>query len=227
MNERRSIRLKNNNINLSEKYLASLFKRLFKKKEVKKLTIEDIRKGLIEANEILREIGVTAWITDGTLLGYFRENDLIAHDFDADLGCMIENYSEDIVYAFRERGWELAYVWGEIKQGLELTFRKGQVKIDIFFFYKDSDDRLWHGAWRKHDKKSLNLIKYYYEPFELKEVDFLDARFNIPKDTLKYITTKYGPGWKTPQKNWSWIFGPANAVETDVVIPKNKKKRIV
>ena len=207
--------------------MSSILNKIFKKKEDKKLTIDNIRKGLVEANDVLRDIGVRVWLTDGTLLGYFRENDIIAHDFDADLGCLIEDFSEEIISAFQKNGWELAYVWGEKKQGLELTFRKDQVKVDIFFFYKDEDGRLWHGAWRKHDKKSLNLIKYYYDPFELKEVDFLGSRFFIPKDTLKYVTTKYGKGWKTPQKEWNWTFGPANAVETDIVIKRNKKKRII
>ena len=208
-------------------YLSSIFSKLFKKEPKKELTINDIRKGLVEANEILKDIGVRVWMTDGTLLGYFRENDLIAHDFDADLGCLIEDFSDEIISALQKRGWELAYVWGEKKQGLELTFKKGQVKVDIFFFYTDEDGRLWHGAWRKHDKKLLNLIKYYYDPFELKEVEFLGTKFYIPKDTLKYVSTKYGPDWKTPQKEWNWTFGPANAHETDIIIKRNKKKRII
>lgn len=206
--------------------MGGLFSKFFGKEEQKKVTIDDIRKGLVEANEIIKETGVRVWLTDGTLLGYFRENDLIAHDFDADLGCLIEDYKDEIIDAFKRLGWELAYVWGEKKQGLELTFQKGQVKIDIFFFYKDDDGRLWHGAWRKHDKKSFNLIKYYYEPFKLKEVEFLGSRFNIPEDTLKYVTTKYGSGWKIPQKNWDWTLGPANAMETDIVIKRNKQKKV-
>lgn len=207
--------------------MNSIFKKLFKKEPKKELTINDIKTGLIEANYILKNIGVKVWLTDGTLLGYFRENDLIGHDFDADLGCLITDYSNEIISAFQNNDWVLAYVWGEKKQGLELTFQKDQVKVDIFFFYTENDGRLWHGAWKKYDKKSVNLIKYYYDPFELKEVDFLGSKFFIPKDTLKYVTTKYGPGWKTPQKEWDWTFGPANSVETAIVLKKNKRIEVL
>jgi len=185
---------------------------------------ETIVRNLLAARSILESLGIRFWLTDGTLLGYFREGDIIAHDADVDLGLMIDAYSDAIISEFRRRGFDLKYVLGEKKQGLELSFIRDGVKVDLFFFYREGD-RLWHGAWEGFDKgRKRNLIKYYYEPFELREVEFLGAVFNVPADTLKYVETKYGEGWRTPVEDWDWAMGPANAVRTDVVLKRNKKK---
>lgn len=185
---------------------------------------QTVVRNLIDAGEVLRSLGIDFWLTDGTLLGYFREGDLIEHDLDADLGLSIGDYSDDIIPSFKRVGFDLKYVLGEKKRGLELSFIRDGVKVDLFFFYRESG-RLWHGAWRGFDKgRRRNLIKYYYEPFELKEVEFLGGRFNIPADTEKYVETKYGKDWRTPVRDWDWAMGPANAVATDVVLDENRKK---
>ncbi len=205
----------------------SLFKKIFK--DDKKAPKEPIDKkivveNLVNAAEICRKLNIPCWLTDGTLLGYFRENQILSHDEDADLGCFIEDFSPKMTEVFLENGWQIKHVFGRIDLGLELSFIRKGVKLDIFFFYKEGD-KLWHGAWLQ-EKKKRRLIKYYYAPFKLKSVTFYGHSFLIPADTLKYVTTKYGNGWNVPQKNWDWAFGPANAQATDIRIPRNKKKRI-
>ncbi len=187
---------------------------------------ETVVRNLVDAGSILRSLGITFWLTDGTLLGWFRERDIIKHDFDADLGLSIDDYSEGIVPAFERAGFDVKYVLGERKQGLELSFIRGGVKVDLFFFYGEGG-RVWHGAWEGLDKgRKRNLIKYYYDRFDLKEVEFLGSRFNVPADTLKYVETKYGKGWRTPVKDWDWAMGPSNAVRTDVIVEENKSKTV-
>jgi hypothetical protein len=181
-------------------------------------------RNLADAQSALASLDITCWLTDGTLLGYFREGDIIEHDRDVDLGLRIEDYSDEIVPEFQKRGFRLEYVLGERKRGLELSFMRHGVKVDLFFFYPEGG-KLWHGAWLGVDKgRKRKLIKYYYQPFGLKEVDFLGGRFNVPADTLKYVVTKYGEGWSRPVRDWDWALGPANAVETDVILKRNRKK---
>lgn len=185
---------------------------------------ETVVRNLIGAREILVSLDITFWLTDGTLLGYFREGDLIEHDSDVDLGLYIYDYSDEIIPAFERAGFDLKYVLGEKKQGLELSFIRYGVKVDLFFFYRENG-RVWHGAWEGLDKgRKRNLIKYYYDAFDLKEIEFLGNRFNVPADTLKYVETKYGEGWRNPVKDWDWAMGPSNAVRTDVILKENKKR---
>jgi hypothetical protein len=210
-------------------HLKSLFLGLLglrKHDQAEPIPREAVIRNLLDARAVLNSLGITFWLTDGTLLGYFREGDILRHDRDIDLGLMIESYTDDIAPAFVEMGFDLMYVLGEKRQGLELSFVRDSVKVDLFFFYREGD-RLWHGAWEGMDKgRKRNLIKYYYDPFELKQIEFLGARFTVPADTLKYVETKYGKSWSTPVKDWDWAMGPANAVRTGVVLERNKKKII-
>jgi hypothetical protein len=175
---------------------------------------------LAEARDLLAALGVRAWLTDGTLLGYHRERDFIGHDQDVDLGCAIAAYDDRIIERFAGAGLECTNVFGRRDCGLELSFRKDGVSLDLFFFYEEGARR-WHGAWRRTRdgrRKRRNLIKYYYDAFGLAEVEFKGERFLAPEDVERYVVTKYGEGWRTPVKGWDWAFGPANAVATDVVL---------
>lgn len=202
---------------------------LFRRKRTKppqSVLIDEIARNLIDANSLLLRLGVHSWLTDGTLLGYYRENRILPHDKDADLGLFITDYSDRILEGFKKDGWKLAHVFGTIECGLQLSFLRNGAKIDLFLFYNE-DDKYWHGAWKSEQKgKFRQLIKYYYEPFKFRKVDFLGAQFSIPADTEKYLVTKYGAGWKTEQKEWDWAFGPSNAVATEVRLRKNKKNKV-
>jgi len=208
--------------------MSNLFKIFFKKKKKKrsKVSVSDIRSAVIDAKEILNKIKVRHWITDGTLLGYFREGNIIEHDIDADLGCRIEDYTDEIIPAFLRNGWSLVSVYGEKKCGLELTFSKTKARVDIFFFYKE-EDKLWHGAWTNDGRGNYNLIKYIYDDFDLKCINFLGTEFMAPADTLKYVMAKYGSSWDKPQKKWDWAFDPEKCIRTDVFMKFNKFKKVI
>lgn len=172
---------------------------------------------LVDARAVLDNIGMRCWLTDGTLLGYYREGDFLGHDLDVDVGCFIDELNEAFLPAFINDGWKCERIYGKWDTGLEVTLAKRGTKVDFFFFYRDSG-KWWHAAWR-HVGDLRNMIRYEYAPFELKTVKFKGHDFEIPSDTERYVETKYGPGWRQPVKNWDWAFGPANAVATDVNMP--------
>ncbi len=204
--------------------MYNFFKKLFKKKEKYVPQKADIAKNLIEAKDILNSINIKSWLNNGSLLGYAREGDIIAHDHDGDLGVFIENYSDEIIPEFIKNGWTLRYVWGTKDSGLELTFIKNQVDVDLFFFYHEGE-RCWSGSWYRRDKtKNYYFHKYYYDYFELKEVEFLNSNFLVPVNAEKYLAGQYGPDWKIPKRIWDGRLGPLNVVETDFYLKFNKKR---
>ena len=198
--------------------------RLFKKKK-KKIIKEDINielglENLLLAKDILENKKMTFWLTDGTLLGFYRDNGFIKHDEDVDLGCFISNLDENILFDFLDNGFKLDSIYGNRKVGLEFSFKRKGMKLDIFFFYKEND-KFWHGAWvrKKIDgMKKDNLIKYNYDPFDLIEIEFYGHKFNAPDDIEKYISTKYGKNWREPVKDWDWAYGPSNSEATDIYL---------
>jgi hypothetical protein len=197
----------------------NLFKKLSRRKKGG-MDPESAFLNIVEARDILGGRGVNCWLTDGTLLGIYRGGDFIRHDEDLDFGAFIDDFDDGLILDFTDNGWKLYNIFGRRDCGLELSFRKRGIKLDIFFFYREGS-RAWHGAWRKikeGQKVRRNLIKYYYDGFERAEIEFRGERFGIPRDTEKYLATKYGPGWRAPVKDWDWQFGPSNAVRTDIVI---------
>jgi len=201
--------------------------KLFKRNKKKKVCFnpETAIVLLAEATEICRKNNLRTWLTDGTLLGYYREGGFISHDLDMDMGAFIEEYDQNLDSQFEKQGWQIIRKLGDKSRGLELTLGKEDHHLDIFFFYKD-DDTYWNACWQGikiHGKRFRRMIKYSYEEFSLKKIEFLDYSFNVPDDTEKYLITKYGNGWKTPQKDWDWALDPANAQVTDIIIPTKKK----
>mgnify|MGYP006282747293 CR=1 FL=1 len=159
---------------------------------------------------------VSFWITDGTLLGYYRENDFINHDHDMDIAVFIDDWKDEILVDLKRKEFKLLYIYGDKSCGLEYTLLKNNIRTDIFFFYKENN-YYWHAAWDISKIKSfLNMIKYLYEPFKLKEIKFKNINLKIPENTEKYIIQKYGKNWKTPIKKWRWNYDPKNYKKTNI-----------
>ena len=159
---------------------------------------------LFEAHSLLRSINVDSWLTDGTLLGYYREGDFISHDIDVDLGVRSVQWSPKILTLMESNDFETIRQEGTIDNGLEYSFVKDGVCIDFFFFYSDGH-RVWHSAWLK----GLQL-KFYYPDFALKEIEFLGKKFKVPEDEEVFLKLKYGGGWRVPVVKWHWAFSPCN-----------------
>lgn len=166
---------------------------------------------LTAANTLLTKLQQPFWLTDGALLGYLREGDLLAHDRDLDIGMKILDYDPLVRHAFTAAGWKFQRNHGTLACGFQEAYRIYEVKLDIFYFY-ETPTTWWHAAW-----DGPNMIRYDYQPFALKQVQFRDIIIPIPADTETYVVTKYGPNWRTPITNWDWRYQPANATRTGVV----------
>jgi hypothetical protein len=175
---------------------------------------------LIELTSILKNNNVVHWITDGTLLGFYRENNFISHDTDTDIGVLFKSFDVNVVTDCLNSGYKVHHILGYPKDSLEITFVKDGVRTDLFFFYEDGD-KFHHSAFNKFSNLTYNRIDYYYDKFEVKEDIYLNNSFFIPEDPLKFILTKYGPNWETPIKRWDYANSPLNSVQTNTIINRS------
>jgi phosphorylcholine metabolism protein LicD len=179
-------------------------------------------KVLHELTQILIKYNIKYWLQDGTLLGYYREKDLISHDNDTDIGLFWSDIiSKDVFLEILNNGFNLFKIKGHIKNSLMLTFLKEGQKVDLFFYYKENEKKIFHTALGKH----WQIVKYKYDAFDVKEVNFLGYQFLVPEDELKFITTKYGQDWNIPKPKWDNINGPINAEPTEIFLDIKKCRK--
>lgn len=170
---------------------------------------------LVDIKNILEEFKVTYWLTDGTLLGLYRQGDFISHDMDTDIGVLYESFNPIVIGKIIERGFSIHKTYGLIENGFEIAFMKNGVKTDLFFFYSRGKF-LWHAAWHSNDGLNFKMIEYTYDKFEVSQSYFYGYRFNTPKNTKKYIVQKYGKEWQKPNSDWDWKFSPENHLKTKI-----------
>lgn len=164
---------------------------------------------LHEAATALERVGVTVWLTDGTLLGAIREHTFIAHDADMDLGAHITEYTADVIPALKATGFTIYRTLGTIKTGLEHKLDRDGMRIDIFWHYDKPRHRgVWHAAWQGRKR-----ITYHYERLVLERTTLLGHTFWAPTPPRLHLAAKYGPAWRTPIEDWDWARDPANARE--------------
>ncbi|RZF44734.1 hypothetical protein LSTR_LSTR000686 [Laodelphax striatellus] len=163
---------------------------------------------LSKAKAVLDSLGIEFWLNSGTLLGYARECDIIAHSRDVDIGTMAGSYSDKIEPAMTSHGLRMILRLGRPNDSLELSFSdQSSIKLDVFFFYRDSDGTYWNGGTQV---KSGRKFKYTFPPFELCWTLFKGLKVKVPCNTEKFVEANYGPNWFTPVTKWDWKSSPFN-----------------
>lgn len=80
-----------------------------------------------------------------TVLGYYRQCDVIPYSQDVDIGVFIKDFNESLIEGLQSRNMKLKHKFGRVNEGLELSFVINLLKLDIFFFYEDGNS-YWNGG---------------------------------------------------------------------------------
>lgn len=167
------------------------------------------------------------WLAFGTLLGAYRENGIIAHDYDLDFAIHEEDITEHFFEHLEQYNISLDrhFIIKSNDKNLDgfiaeytLTYQK-KVNIDIFVFKEiegkyqyfcfDAEDGL---SWKETLKKyhgGLRAKMRTFNTFTLKKTQFLNHNFLIPNDTAKHLQEVYGHDFMTPKK-YSYKDRPKN-----------------
>lgn len=195
---------------------ARLFNEMYPQTEAdRQLTQEfriKVKNMLTSVKHVLDKHKTQFWLSSGTLLGYYRQCDVIHYSIDVDIGVRIEQFHPNIIESLQMADLQLMHKFGRINDSLELSFRNENIKLDIFFFYTDSrTGEMWNGGT---DTSTGDKVKYIFPPFKLCWSNFLGSLYRIPCPTLGYIEANYGKNgaWFTPVKEWHWKTSPPNAV---------------
>ena len=162
-------------------------------------------KNLCEFWDIFKRNGIKCWLSHGTMLGVYRDNNFIPYDDDADVGADIAT-SQNRLKAEEELRQAGFYVpeLGRLDEPVDpeknmpysdtVAIRDGE-KIEVWWFEKRGKEYLYDvhrpPACLHHDQK-------YYD--KLSKISFRGKRFEIPNYIDEYIVIMYGEDWNVPQE---------------------------
>lgn len=151
------------------------------------------------------DLHIPFWLSSGTLLGYYRQCDFIVYSGDVDIGIWADDYRPEIIEVFSSNNLPLIHWFGRPNDSLELSFVSGDLKLDIFFFYRDQV--YWNGGTQA---RTGLKFKYDFPKFRLCWTEFLGLLLKVPCETEEYIEANYGKDWAKPVKTWDWKASPPN-----------------
>lgn len=161
---------------------------------------KNAEQALLHIKAILDEHNIKFFLISGTLLGCIRENRILPHDKDLDIGIWenetsIQNLKEVVTSA-----GVFEIMPNRVKTLLKIKHLNGTF-IDLFIHYKE-ENQVWHAT---------SKTKWINSNFDLIEHDFLGDFFLIPKEYETYLAENYGSKWQIPKKSFDSTFDTPNA----------------
>lgn len=169
---------------------------------------------LIAAKNALDSIGLHYWLDFGTLLGVFRDQKLLPNDLDIDLGVFLSDYSAEIERTMFKHGFKLIkeYEIDNKKYGLEQTYERDGVTVDLFY-YSYRNDIMYCHCFKNYEgysftdsikiKGGMQPIEQYLPKADFRQMLFEGQYFNVPDDTHYYLVYHYGQDYIIPRK-WDY-----------------------
>jgi hypothetical protein len=168
---------------------------------------------LLQADKAFRSVNAKLFLDFGTLLGAYREQNFIQHDFDIDVGYIYSEKPENMIELLKEFGFSHKRQFFVKETGLitEDMFMYKGVQIDFFaYFVKNEDFYCYLG--RRHETKSAAEANKtngfpcrlsYVPATEFHEIDFIGHRFYAPDKAKQWLKDIYGESFMTPIKQWN------------------------
>jgi len=185
---------------------------------------ENLKELLLDVNKTMQEIGYEYFLLHGTLLGYYRDKDIIPWDDDIDLGIKLEPTEEvrkKLIDTFEKKDY-IRDTWiketEEFPNACNIIFntyvkdvfvKQGNLRntyITIAFkFVKRISDRI---------VEADSPVTYDWKDIRrLKQVKFLGDKFNIPDEPENLFDIWYGKDcWKVPSRR-AWIMKPRDKAD--------------
>jgi hypothetical protein len=160
-----------------------------KKKKIS--TPAQIASDLAACKLAFEQVNIPWVITDGIVLGYARNKEIMPWDTDLDMGVFVEITDKQwnsIYKSLLKNGFRIKrptrddFIWGT-----------RQSKLNLWLFHKSGD---FYEAFPRTTRgfKFVEKAKWYDEP---QMVDFLGSKYPMPNHIDDYLDHRYGPDWKT------------------------------
>lgn len=167
----------------------------------KTMVVDRARPVLLIIRERLNNANIPFFLCSGTLLGIYRDGDLLPYDKDMDIGVPWE-VDRDMITKVLTGDGEFETVQNrrnefDAKQRLiPVVHKKTGIILDMFFFEPAGD---YYLCGFHHIPYPL-LSKPHR--FELAPISWQGVEWMVPADCDQYLTDIYGPDWGTPDPHF-------------------------
>ena len=149
---------------------------------------------------ILDEKEIPYWLECGTLLGAYREGNILPHDYDVDIG-ILDDYAEPvklIIGKWTEHKW--VEKLPKCKDGIiyQLTFPGYQpsYRLDIYFF-KRVGRRIQSNFFSTENQAKLQINATHIDA--LQTIKLGNHVFKCPNNIEQFLKVRYGKNYMIPQ----------------------------
>ena len=151
-----------------------------------------IIRDLVACKAAFDSVGIPWVITDGIVLGYVREKNVLAQDTDLDLGVFREISLQEWQKLFKAL-YGAGFCIKNVKQ--DFVYGKRESKLNSWFYHK-------RGEFYEAFPRTTPGIKFvekaeWYD--EIQSVNFLGAVYPMPNNLEDYIVCRYGKDWMEPK----------------------------
>jgi len=164
-------------------------------------------KNVKDFTDVLERHKVRWFLSHGTCLGALREGNIIGHDKDTDVGIMADDFNYRILKDLLDAGFYLGNIFGMRTKGMEISFSRDKVKVDLSLYYKIGDN-VYTAFWNNGCRNGMDDIIKMVWPANVFEsytqLSLAGYTMKAPGLIDKYITSLYGPNWMTPVVKWDW-----------------------
>ena len=191
-------------------YLKKIKRSLYFYKKSRNLNIEK-KQMLDKMHLFFNENNIDYWLENGTLLGAVRNNKIIPHDYDVDLGLPQSQWSANIRNELQKLGFQFIREIAVDNIVYEESYKFNGITIDFFYcpiidnivytpVFRPFKNMTWDESLIEKGGFELYLFKNPYNG--VKEILFENKQWYIPKNASLHLVSYYGDNYIVPEKNW-------------------------
>lgn len=161
----------------------------------------------------------TFYFDFGTLIGIYREGELLLRDMDIDLSVKIENLEQinELRGLLDSEGFSHKYRFMADGIGIiQDTYEYKGITVDVNYYRHNGEEDY---CFLLYDEDGIQGKVLQWKCHHVKKMvsyDFKGIQVNIPDDPEQHLADRYGPSWRVPDPSYKYWNNPM-AARIDVI----------